>query len=303
MTTQQERPTTPAAHDKQAPGMEDLARAVDDAAAKVADLPPEHRDVAEQLRGALDNLNKAALTTIVRALRDDDRGRELLFDIVDDPVVRLALMVHGIIRPDPLTAARQAVVAVEPMIGAHGGGVEVVRVDERVAYVRLSGACDGCSMSEQTLRDTVTEAIVSAVPAIDAVELVEPEPQTPAAFIPLGDITVRASDTGWIDAAAVGEIPRGELVARTLTDPYGASEDIIVVNLEGTLTAFLNVCAHQGLPLDDALIDEREGTLTCPWHALCYDATDGECMSLPGAALEQRPVRVDGDRVWVRLHG
>ncbi len=301
MTTQQERPTTPAATGKQAPAMEDLAQAVDDAAAKVADLPPEYRETADGLRNALDNLNRTALTTIVRALRDDDRGRELLFDLVDDPVVRLAMMVHGIIRPDPLTAARQAVVAVEPMIGAHGGRVEVVRVDERVAYVRLSGACDGCSTSEQTLRDTVTEAIVSSVPAIDAVELVEPE--TAQAFIPLGDITVRASDSGWIDAAAVGEIPRGELVARTLTDTYGASEDIIVVNLQDTLTAFLNVCPHQGLPLDDALIDEREGTLTCPWHALCYDATDGECMSLPGAALEQRPVRVDGDRIWVRLHG
>ncbi|MGV9709954.1 NifU family protein [Gordonia sp. NPDC003424] len=299
MTTQQERPTPTDA----VPTMEELAQAVDTASAAVADLPPEHRATAEQLRDALDALNKAALTTIVRELRDDDRGRELLFDMVDDPVVRLAMMVHGIIRPDPLTAARQAAATVAPLIDSHGGRIEVVRVDERVAYVRLSGACDGCSMSAQTLHDTVTEAIVAAVPAIDAVELVPDEPTTTQTFIPLGDITIRGADTGWVDAAATDEIPDGTLIARTLSDSAGVSEDIIVVNVAGRYTSYLNMCAHEGLPLDDALIDATEGTLTCPWHALCYDATDGNCMSLPGAALEPRPLRVDGNRIWVRLQG
>lgn len=237
MTAQQERPAGSAADAPPGPTMEDLAQAVDTAVAAVAELPAEHRATAEALREALDNLNKAALTTMVRGLRDDARGRELLFELVDDPVVRLAMLVHGIIRaPEP-----------EP----------------------------------------------------------EPEPAPPPtsqAFIPLGDITVRGADSGWVDAAAVDEIPPGELLARTLTD-HGISEDVIIVNLGGRFTSYLNVCAHEGLPLDEALIDATEGTLTCPWHALCYDATDGNCMSLPGAALESRQLRLEGNRIWVRLPG
>lgn len=301
MTTQQDRPTqAPAA----SPTMEELAKAVDDAATAVAALPAESRTVAEGLREALDALNKAALTAIVRRLRDDDATREALFELVDDPVVHLAMMVHGLLRPDPLTAARHALTAVEPMIAAHGGSAEVVRVDDRIAYIRLGGSCNGCSMTDQTLRTTVSEAIVSAVPAIDAVELdTTPAPASAAAFIPLGEISVRTAESGWVDAGAVAEIPRGELVVRSLTDEHGESAEVIIVNIGGTLHSYLNVCAHQGLPLDEALIDETEGTLTCPWHALCYDATDGECMSLPGAALEQRPLRQDGNRVWVRPRG
>ena len=67
------------------------------------------------------------------------------------------------------------------------------------------------------------------------------------------------------------------------------------------LAAYRNECAHEGLPLDEAIIDTSNGTLTCPWHGFCFDAASGECLSAPGAQLEQLPMRVDGGEVWIRI--
>ena len=60
---------------------------------------------------------------------------------------------------------------------------------------------------------------------------------------------------------------------------------------------------YQGLPLDNALVDAVQGTLTCPWHGFCYDATTGECMTMPGAQLRPLPLRIEDGRVWVRAVG
>jgi hypothetical protein len=83
------------------PSFEALAKAVDDAAAEVAALEGTPRKVAEELRTAVEAAHRAGLVTIVRALRADDAGRELLFALVDDPLIRMLFSLHGIIRTDP----------------------------------------------------------------------------------------------------------------------------------------------------------------------------------------------------------
>lgn len=85
-----------------------LARAVDGAAAAVAELSPAPRKAAEELRAAIEAAHKAALVTIVRRLRADEAGRALLYELVDDPLIRLVFSLHGIIRLDPVAAARTA---------------------------------------------------------------------------------------------------------------------------------------------------------------------------------------------------
>jgi nitrite reductase/ring-hydroxylating ferredoxin subunit len=49
------------------------------------------------------------------------------------------------------------------------------------------------------------------------------------------------------------------------------------------------------------MLDLTNGTLTCPWHGFCFDATSGECLSAPGVQLEQLPLRIDDGDVWVRV--
>ena len=87
---------------------ETLARAVDDAAAAVAGLDGAARKAAEELRGAIEAAHRQALVTIVRRLRQDQAGRGLLYELVDDPLIRLLFSLHGIIHPAPVTAARAA---------------------------------------------------------------------------------------------------------------------------------------------------------------------------------------------------
>lgn len=75
---------------------------LDQAVAGIQQLDAESRAVAEEFALSLDQVTRTALTAIVRRLRDDPRGKELLFELVDDPAVRLVLGMHGIIRlPDP----------------------------------------------------------------------------------------------------------------------------------------------------------------------------------------------------------
>jgi hypothetical protein len=77
-----------------------LAKAVDEAAGIVAKLDDGPREAAEELRAAIEAVHKAGLVTIVRRLRDDAAGKALLYELVDDPLIRMLFSLHGIIRTD-----------------------------------------------------------------------------------------------------------------------------------------------------------------------------------------------------------
>ncbi|RUP04974.1 MAG: hypothetical protein EKK34_11530 [Mycobacterium sp.] len=283
------------------PGLEELAKRVDDAVAALADLEPKARAVAEELKAALEAVHRAGLVTIVRRMRDDEAARAVLFELVDDPVVHLLLSLHEIIRPDPVTHANRVLVAVRPQLQSHGGDVTLVRVEDGTAYVRLEGACNGCSMSSVTLRNLVQEALVEGVPSITAVEVLPNEPSP--TLIPLEALRIGPARDGWARLGPAADVPDGDITVRNLTTDSGESAEVLVVSVQHRLSAYRNECAHEAMPLDNAILDLGNGTLTCPWHGFCYDATSGECLSAPGAQLEQLPLRVDDGDVWVRVRG
>ncbi|KQH75985.1 nitrogen fixation protein NifU [Mycobacterium gordonae] len=283
------------------PGLEELAKRVDDAVAALADLDPKARAVAEELKSALEAVHRAGLVTIVRRMREDDGARAVLFELVDDPVVHLLLSLHEIIRPDPVTHANRVLVGVRPQLQSHGGDVTLVRVEDGTAYVRLEGACNGCSMSSVTLRNLVQEALVEGVPSITAVEVLPNEPSP--TLIPLEALRIGPSRDGWARLGPAADVADGDLTVRSLTTDAGESADVLVISVEHRLSAYRNECAHEAMPLDNAILDLDNGTLTCPWHGFCYDASSGECLSAPGAQLEQLPLRIDNGDVWVRVGG
>jgi hypothetical protein len=83
----------------------DAARRLDQAVAAVDRLDEASRAAVAEYTAALEQLTKPALTAIVTTLRADPRGKELLFELLDDEAVRLVLAMHGIIRlPDPAGA-------------------------------------------------------------------------------------------------------------------------------------------------------------------------------------------------------
>ncbi|MGH3794544.1 MAG: NifU family protein [Pseudonocardiaceae bacterium] len=295
------RRTSPVGPGTDVPVSDQLAKRVDDAVRRIATLEGPAKETAEEVKAAVEAVHRAGLVTIVRRMRQDPRARELLFELVDDPIVHLLLSLHGIVRPDVMTEAERVLDGVRPSLQSHGGDVELVLVEEGVAYVRLHGACNGCSMASRTMRSGVEEALVSNIPTITSVEVLPNEPSP--TLIPLDAVGAgpnRRAD-GWVRTNPVEEVPDGEITLMELVTGDGKETEVIVVRLGGQLIAYLNVCAHQGLPLDAAILDTEAGTLTCPWHGYCFDATSGECMSAPGAQLEQLPLRVDDGHLWIRV--
>lgn len=59
---------------------------------------------------------------------------------------------------------------VNPGVAQHGGSVTLVDVRESVAYVELTGGCQGCGMASVTLHQGIERIILQQVPEITAVE-------------------------------------------------------------------------------------------------------------------------------------
>ena len=140
--------------------------------------------------------------------------------------------------------------------------------------MRLSGACNGCSMAGVTMRDGVEKALVEGVASVTAVEVLPDEPRP--------DVCPRSRTSSPADAAPMAETggsrpsrwsgSRSGRSRRCRSRPTRARHvEVIVVNAAGQMAAYVNACAHQGMPLDKAIVDATEGTLTCPWHGFCFD--------------------------------
>ena len=58
---------------------------------------------------------------------------------------------------------------INPAIAAHGGRADLVAVEEPVAYLVLSGGCQGCGLAAVTLSQGIEVAILDAVPEIQTI--------------------------------------------------------------------------------------------------------------------------------------
>lgn len=275
-----------------------LAEAVDRAVAEIDALDPPLRAKALALKAAIEAFHKGGLTTIVKTLKADPRGKELLFALVDEPHVHALFAMHGLVRADLATRVARVIEMVRPYMQSHGGDVTLVEVRDSRAFVRLSGSCQGCSMSSATLRNTVEESLKEHVPEIEGVEVVPEEPAgpgEPAVFQIAMPGAAGADAAGWVAG------PRADAVSaeRPLAFKAGDAE-VIVVRSKAGLRAFRNACGHVGLPLDRAACDPDAGTIVCPWHGFSFDTDTGGCFSSPACRLEPFPLREADGLVWVR---
>lgn len=169
--------------------IENFARVLDEATRKISDLDPLSRQILTDALDSLNALHKAGLTAIVRNLKADARGKELLFALVDEPEVRMILAMHGIIRPDPMALAHQVLEGLRPQLRSRGGDIALDGLRGGVAYVRLTGACNGCSTAAVTMRQDVERALIRGVPGVTSVEVLPNDPSP--VLIPLSSIGVR----------------------------------------------------------------------------------------------------------------
>lgn len=269
-----------------------LAQRVDRAREAVQALPEEARKRAMALKEAIEAFHACGLKALVRLLRSSGEGRELLYRAVDDPAVYALFLLHGIIRPDVYARVAAALEEVRPYLRSHGGDVELVKVEDGTVYVRLHGACSGCSLSALTLRQGVEETLKARVPEIRQVSMAD-EPLTSGYLPPSAMDEGGFEEKGWLKGPAADELAEGEPY-RLVQDGH----DVLLVRHNGKVMAFRNRCPHLGIPLERGTVD---GTwLTCPGHGFRFDLTSGECLTVPHVQLEVFPVRVEGRHVWVR---
>lgn len=275
--------------------LEYLATRVDRAIAEVQGLEPEQRNKALAIKSAIEEFHKVGLTNIVKKLKQDPRGKELLFELVDDPTVFALFSMHGLVRADMKTQVLRVLDMVRPYMQSHGGDVTLVDVQDRVVYVRLQGNCQGCSMSSITLRNTVEESLKQQIPEVERVEVVPNDVEAPS--VPVVQLEWQGTQeaSGWIAGPKVEELDRDRA-----TEWVHEELKILLVPTQQGWKAYRNACAHQGLPLDGGLLDVDQSTLTCPWHGFQFDSQTGECLSAPQCQLEGFPLRIQDQRLWIR---
>ena len=70
-------------------------------------------------------------------------------------------------------AILEAIDAIRPALQMDGGDIDFVGVtDDGVVQVKLSGACDSCSISWLTLKGGVERILKDRVPGVTAVEAI-----------------------------------------------------------------------------------------------------------------------------------
>ena len=70
-------------------------------------------------------------------------------------------------------AVAEAIEDIRPSLQAEGGDVELIDVGEDgVVKVQLLGACDGCPMSQITLKEGIQRYLQEKIPGVTSVESV-----------------------------------------------------------------------------------------------------------------------------------
>lgn len=100
--------------------------------------------------------------------------------------------------------------------------------------------------------------------------------------------------TELIEVATTGEVPVGR--AKVV---YVEGRAIALYHTASGFYATDNTCPHRGGPLAEGdLIDDE---ITCPWHLWGFDVTTGRCAGNPEISVATHELRVDGERILVRL--
>lgn len=81
-------------------------------------------------------------------------------------------------KEEKIKLIQKSIDKVRPYLQRDGGDVEFVELtDDNIVYVKVYGACVGCLMLDQTLKDGVMSIIMDEVPDITDVRLAEIEPR------------------------------------------------------------------------------------------------------------------------------
>jgi nitrite reductase (NADH) small subunit len=101
--------------------------------------------------------------------------------------------------------------------------------------------------------------------------------------------------SGWLEIGSLDDIPRlGARVVRR------AGVDIAVFRTEDDrVFALEDRCPHRGGPLSQGIVHGCR--VTCPLHNFVIELASGEAVAPDQGATRSIPVKLDGDRVLLKL--
>lgn len=281
---------------------------------------PLLKDHAEEVVRLLVDLYGGALERVLVIV--DEGGEPVwgLFDrFTDDELVRTLLILHGLHPSDLDTRIREAIEKVRPYLKSHGGGVEVLGVDdEGVLMLRLQGSCEGCPSSTLTVKLALERAIKEAAPEITAVRaegVAERDPAAQGDSAPAGRgglLQIQRRPAGGAAASRPSEPVDewAELDAETASvepgrlarlDLQGAP--VVVCRVGESLYAYRDACPACGSAIAGGRLEGLEqSALVCPGCERTYDVRlAGRCVDSADLHLDPLPLLTEAGTVRVAV--
>jgi Fe-S cluster biogenesis protein NfuA/nitrite reductase/ring-hydroxylating ferredoxin subunit len=260
----------------------------------------ETRVLAEELVSTIVQLYGSGLERILDGiLASGPQGARIAGGLAEDPLVATLLLIHDL-HPVPLEQRVQAALdSVRPYMDSHGGNVELLGLEGRVARIRLQGSCSDCSASSVTLELAIKQALEDAAPDLEGLEVEDVAPQMSGLALPMAsgggaELPVIMAPA-WVQLDGLSEPPEGSLTAIAI-----AGAQLIVANVDGTLLAYRDACAECGDTIHDGVL--AEGALRCPRCARSYFLPRaGRSMDDERLQLEPVPLLREQGRVKVAL--
>lgn len=232
---------------------------------------------------------------------------ELLGRLAADPLVEAQLILHGL---HPLSVEERIEAAldrVRPYLGSHAGGVAYLGVDDDgVAHLRLDGSCNGCPSSTVTVKLTIEEALLNAVPEVTAVA-VQGETKEAAPLLQIGmrpgaepvpGHAPAANATAWRHPSAQ-QLPASGFASSVVLD----GQAVLVARLGQTLYAYTDRCAV----CSDSLVGDAGAVLdgdvlTCAACSARFDVRlAGRAADRSGRRLNPLPLLDDVSGVRIAV--
>jgi Fe-S cluster biogenesis protein NfuA/nitrite reductase/ring-hydroxylating ferredoxin subunit len=267
---------------------------------RVEALPEPARATAAEAVQALVDLYGDALGRMVERTRAV-AGADAAAALADDELLEHLLLLHGL-HPVPVEErVAGALDEVRPYLSSHGGGVELLGIDEGVVRLRLQGSCSGCPSSAMTLKLAVERAIAKTAPDIERVEAQEGDADGGGGGGENGGLLqieslLQPAGAGedWTPAGAMPQLSGGGTLIRRV-----AGQELLFLSVDDTLYAYRPLCAACSAALGDAELDGPE--LECRGCGRRYDVRRaGRCVDVPSLHLEPVPLLV-GESGIVRV--
>lgn len=260
------------------------------------------RNTVQAVRHAVEAINAEAFRALIKSLRGDPLCAPALRSAVRDPLVYHVMLYHGLVKEPVEIRLARALDEVRPSLKEHGGDVELVALHLPNAIdVRLTGSCQTCPSSHDTLTEGVEKAVFRHCPEITEVRRVSLMAATNPNVRADGSQVVqfvspfaKAHGLGWHEVCALEDLKLGEMALHEV-----AGKEILLYRQAHTVSGLANACAHMGMPLDRGEVNE--GRVRCPYHGFEFLLETGECLTVPEVQLQVHAVKVVADRVHVKF--